>query len=439
MYKSFDRPHSDVQGPQLPHAPDGETAHSPPAPDRFGTLRSRPLLHASLVALLIGVATYGGLRTFGGSEAQAVAPPPANVTVSLPLQRTITEWDDYTGRFEASQSVEIRPRVSGQLVGVHFREGEVVRKGQLLFTIDPRPFAAALDEARARAAAASTQLALARSEFARAGRLIEAEAISQEDVDVLRAAVRSGEAGVAAAQAMVRSRALDLEFTRVRSPVTGRISDRRVDVGNLVGANEAMLTTVLALDPIHFTFDGSEALYLKGLRDRKAGTGTEQSVEIKLQDEADYSWTGKVDFTDNTVDPRSGTMRARAVIANPDYFLTPGMFGNMRLTSGGSAPALLVPDAAVRTDQARKIVLVVAKDGTVAAREVVPGPLVGGLRSIRSGLKPSDRVVIQGVQFAAPGSKVNPRPGKITLAAPADRAALPVVTTAASQATLSAR
>lgn len=437
MYKSFDRPHSDVQGPQLPHAPDAETTQSPPAPGRLGTLRSRPLLHAGLAALLLGGVTYAGLHTFGGSEAQAVAPPPPNVTVSLPLQRTITEWDDYTGRFEASQSVEIRPRVSGQLVGVHFREGEVVRKGQLLFTIDPRPFAAALDEARARAAAASTQLALARSEFARAGRLIDAEAISQEDVDVLRAAVRSSEAGVAAAQAMVRSRALDLEFTRVRSPVTGRISDRRVDVGNLVGANEAMLTTVLALDPIHFTFDGSEALYLKGLRDRKAGTGAEQSVEIKLQDEADYSWTGKVDFTDNTVDPRSGTMRARAVIANPDYFLTPGMFGNMRLTSGGSAQALLVPDAAVRTDQARKIVLVVAKDGTVAAREVVPGPLVGGLRSIRAGLKPSDRVVIQGVQFAAPGSKVNPRPGKITLAAPADRAALPVVSTSASQATLS--
>lgn len=439
MYKSFDRPSPDVQGPDLPLAPDTETPHSAPAPGRFGTLRSRPLLHAGLVALLIGVATYGGLRTFGGSEAQAVAPPPANVTVSLPLQRTITEWDDYTGRFEASQSVEIRPRVSGQLIGVHFREGEVVRKGQLLFTIDPRPFAASLDEARARVAAASTQLALARSEFARAGRLVEAEAISQEDVDALRAAVRSGEAGVAAAQAMVRSRALDLEFTRVRSPVTGRISDRRIDVGNLVGANEAMLTTVLALDPIHFTFDGSEALYLKGLRDGKAGAGTPQSVEIKLQDEADYSWTGKVDFTDNTVDPRSGTMRARAVIANPDYFLTPGMFGNMRLTSGGSTPALLVPDAAVRTDQARKIVLVVAKDGTVAAREVVPGPLVGGLRSIRSGLKPSDRVVIQGIQFAAPGSKVNPRPGKITLAAPADRAALPVVATAASQATLSVR
>ena len=192
-----------------------------------------------------------------------------------------------------------------------------------------------------------------------------------------------------------------------------------------------------ALDPIYFSFDGSEALYLKGLRDKKEGGATEQQVEIRLQDEADYSWNGKVDFTDNAIDPRSGTMRSRAVIANPDYFLAPGMFGNMRLTNGGQRQALLVPDAAVRTDQARKIVYVVAKDGTVAVRPVQPGPLVGNLRSIRSGLKPDDQVVIQGIQFAMPGAKVNARPGKIKppVAAPTTAP----VEAAASQATFSAR
>jgi RND family efflux transporter MFP subunit len=248
--------------------------------------------------------------------------------------------------------------------------------------------------------------------------------------------MRAAEAGVAAAQAIVRQRALDLEFTRIRAPITGRISDRRVDVGNIVAANETALTSLLALDPIHFSFEGSEALYLKSLRDRDQGNAGQQ-VEIKLQDESEYGWKGRVDFTDNALDPRSGTMRGRAVIANPDYFLAPGMFGNMRLTSGGERTALLVPDGAVRTDQARKIVFVVGADGTVAARPVEPGPLVGGLRSIRSGLSPSDRVVISGVQFAMPGAKVNARPGRIVR--PAAAPALRPVEASASQATLAAR
>ena len=389
-----------------------------------------------LVALLLLATAAAGTWLASGSEAQADAPPPPNVTVSTPLQRAVTEWDDYTGRFEASQAVEIRPRVSGQLVAVHFHDGDIVKKGQLLFTIDQRPFQAALAEANARAASAQTQLALARSEYARAARLVSDEAVSQEEVDTLRAAAKSAEAAVAAAQASVRSRQLDLDFTQIRAPNTGRISDRRVDVGNLVGANESLLTTLLALDPIYFRFDGSEALYLKGLRERGRDTASQQ-VEIRLQDEAGYSWRGKVDFTDNAIDPRTGTMRGRAVIANPDYFLAPGMFGNMRLTSGGTAQALLVPDAAVRTDQARKVVFVVAADGTVSARAVEPGPMVGGLRSLRGGLKPDERVVIQGMQFAQPGSKVNARPGRIE--PPVQMAAAaPTQIPNASQATLAA-
>lgn len=391
---------------------------------------------AIAAGLLIGT-TAIGLYSFGGSEAQAGPPPMPTVTISLPLNRSITEWDDYTGRFEASQSVDIRPRVSGQLTGVHFNDGDIVRKGQLLFTIDQRPFQAALGEARAKAAEAQTRLALAQSEYARAARLIDDEAVSQEEVDSLRAAMQTGAASVAAAQAVVRQRALELEFTQVRSPVTGRISDRRIDVGNLVTPGESVLTTVLALDPIHFTFDGSEALYLKGMRGKAGGEASEQQVEIRLQDEADYGWQGKVDFTDNAIDPRSGTMRSRAVIANPDYFLAPGMFGNMRLTDGGQRQALLVPDAAVRTDQARKIVYVVGRDGTVAVRPVQTGPLVGNLRAIASGLKPDEQVVIQGVQFVMPGAKVQTKPG--TLQPPATRKAPAPVEAAASQATLTAR
>jgi multidrug efflux system membrane fusion protein len=389
MYKSFpdrDPAKSDSEQPEVQpgniNTP-GEQKRLP-----WGVKRKT---QTGIAAALVVAAAFAGIKGFGGSEAQADAPPPPNVTVSQPLQRAITEWDDYTGRFEASQAVEIRPRVSGQLTAVHFKDGDIVQRGQLLFTIDQRPFLAALAEARARAASAQTQLALAHSEYARAARLVSDEAVSQEEVDSLRAAMRSGEAGVAAAQAQVRSRQLDLEFTQVRSPVTGRISDRRVDVGNLVGANDSMLTTVLALDPIYFTFDGSEALYLKGLRDRQKDGGAQQ-VQIKLQDEADYSWTGKVDFTDNAIDPKSGTMRGRAVIANPNYFLAPGMFGNMRLTDGGSAQAMLIPDAAVRTDQARKVVFVVAKDGTVSVRPVVPGPLVGGAEGRRSRRHPGPAI-----------------------------------------------
>jgi len=419
--------------------PKDESQPAPVTPDkrnRWQRLSKRT--QGGLAVVSLGVLALAGVQFFGGSKAQADAPPLANVTVAQPLERGIVEWDDYVGRFEASQSVEIRPRVSGQLQSIHFKDGDIIRKGQLLFTIDQRPFQAALNEARARSASARTAQTLAQSELARATRLINDEAVSQEEVDSLRAALDSAQAGVAAADAVVRQRALDLEFTNVRSPIAGRISDRRVDIGNLVAANQSMLTTVLALDPLYFSFDGSEASYLKSLRDRQQRGETAEQVEIRLQDEAGYNWKGRVDFTDNAIDPRSGTMRGRAVVANPNYFLAPGMFGNMRLTSGGTREALLVPDAAVRTDQARKVVFVVAKDGTVAARPVTPGPLVGGLRSIRDGLKQDDRIVIQGIQFAMPGSKVNARAGKIEPPALDTPSRAPVMQPA-SQATLASR
>ena len=378
--------------------------------------------------LLFAVTRWWG----GGSEAAPPSPPA--VTVSTPLSRLVTDWDGYVGRFAASQAVEVRPRVSGQLVAIHFRDGDIVKRGQLLFTIDPRPFQAALAEAQAQVSSASTGLALARSEFVRASRLIPDQAVSAEEVDSLRARVQSAQAQLAAAQAQVRSRQLNVEFASIRAPVTGRISDRRVDIGNLVAGDSAAsattLTTINALDPIYFSFDGSEALYLKHRRQNQQG----QDVEIRLQDEPDYRWRGRVDFTDNAIDNGSGTIRGRAVIANPDYFLVPGMFGNMRLGGGTPRQALLVPDAAVVTDQARKVVYVVTGDGTVRMQPVQIGALVDGLRIIRSGLKPKDRVVIKGTQFAQQGQKVQPVAGRII--PPRAPASAGVTSEPSSQATI---
>jgi len=377
----------------------------------------RKLGWIALIAGAIALAWY----LLGRSPVPAAAPPPPVVTIATPLEREITEWAELIGRFEASRSVELRPRVSGQVTGVHFTDGQFVRAGQRLFTIDPRPYTAALAEAQAGIATTRSDLALARSDLERALRLVEDDAVSQSEIDALRARVAAGQAALAAAQARVRSRELDVEFTTVRAPISGRISDRRVDAGNLVAAGEGagatLLTTINAIDPLYFTFEGSEALFL---RTRREGLDSAAPVDIKLQDEADYNWHGTLDFTDNGLDQRSGTIRARAVVRNADGFLAPGMFGNMRLASGEAQPALLVPDTAVQTDQTRKLLLVVDREGKVAAKEVELGPLVDGLRVVRSGLSRSDQVVIDGTQMAMPGMTVNPRRGRIT--APADSA-----------------
>jgi multidrug efflux pump subunit AcrA (membrane-fusion protein) len=339
---------------------DTDGANEVAAPDeaRSGTRWRKGAFVAAPLALLLG-----GLVIANREAPPPPAPPVPTVTVAQPLVRDVNQWDDYVGRFEASRSVEVRPRVSGQITAVHFTDGQTVRKGQILFTIDPRPFAAALAEARAGLASAQSDLALARADLGRAQRLLDDQAVSRSEVDRLQARVRAAEAAVAGAQA--------------------------------------------------------------------------SSVEIRLQDEADYRWKGRLDFTDNGLDPKSGTIRGRAVLDNPGMFLTPGMFGNMRLANGGTVKALLVPDAAVQTDQARKIVLVVGKDGTVAAKPVAVGALIDGLRVIRSGLTPQDRVVIAGTQIAAPGAKVQVRAGKVTperiAQAPAIGAPLP------NQATFAAR
>ncbi|HEX8448431.1 MAG TPA: efflux RND transporter periplasmic adaptor subunit [Allosphingosinicella sp.] len=374
----------------------------------------------------------------GDPPLAAAAASTPSVTVALPLERRINQWDDYVGRFEASRTVEVRPRVSGQIVGVHFTDGAIVRQGQLLFTLDSRPFDASLAEARAGVATARSELALAETNLARARRLLAEEAVSPSSVDQLSAMVRTARAALGAAQARVQARALEVEFTRIRAPIGGRISDSQTDPGNLVSGGDnsgTMLTTINALDPIHFTFDVPESLHLKAARQMRAGQGS-PAAEIRLQDEPGYNWHGRLDFVDNGISRNSGTIRARAVVRNPDYFLTPGMFGNMRLGDGGTTSALLVPDSAIRTDQARKILLVVGPGNVVAAKPVETGPLVGGLRVIRSGIAATDRVVVQGLQIALPGTKVNARPTRIPDGAASPGATAPAATPRASEATL---
>ncbi|TCP99482.1 RND family efflux transporter MFP subunit [Sphingomonas sp. PP-F2F-A104-K0414] len=396
-------------------ANDADVVSSPPA-DRH----RRPVWQRGAM-VLVPIALLGavGVKLFDHPDAAMAAPPPASVTVASPLVRQVSEWDDYVGRFAPSRTVEIRPRVAGEVTGIHFRDGEIVSKGQLLFTIDSRPFAAALAEAHANVASARSALSLARTDLGRAQRLVADEAVSAGEVDALRGRLEAAQAALAAAQARERARALDVGFTQVRAPIGGRISDRRVDAGNQVAGGEGtggtVLTTINALDPIYFTFDGSEALYLKTQRARQPGA-TPAAVEIQLQDETEHRWKGKLDFTDNGLDQRSGTIRGRAVLANPGYFLTPGMFGNMRLASAGTRQALLVPDDAVQTDQARKVLLTIDAKNVVSQKPVELGPVVDGLRIVRSGIGPNDRIIIQGTQMAMPGATVAPKAGRILVA-----------------------
>lgn len=353
-------------------------------------------------------------------------PPPAAVLVSAPLQRDIVDWDEFVGRFEAIEQVEVRPRVSGHIQSIGFRDGEIVKKGQLLFVVDPRPYQAALAQARADLASAEAQAVNAKVELERAKALLDKGFVSKSTYDGRVAQQRSADAAVAAAHAQVQARQLDVSFTRVTSPISGRVSDHRVDVGNLVaasGGEATLLTTVVSLDPIHFAFTGSEAVYLKYQRANEAGTRTSSRyasnpVDIQLQDETGFNWHGRMDFVDNAMDTGSGTIRGRAVVPNPELLLTPGMYGRMRLLGSGAYKALLIPDSAVMADQSDKVVMVAGQGDTVQPRKVTLGPIVDGLRVIRTGLQPHDRVIIEGQQRVRPGMKVAPKAGRIVATAP---------------------
>lgn len=389
------------------------------------------------VSAMIAAALYGCSK----SEA-AGPPPPAPVTVANPLQERIVDWDDFTGRFEATQQVDVRARVGGYIQSVHFRDGDYVQRGQLLFTLDPRPAQAALAAAQAQVAQANAQIALARTNLTRSQGLLASQAVSQAEVDANTGALRTAEANVAAAQANVRSAQLQVEFTRVTAPVSGRASNRRTDPGNLVAGGSSaadVLTTIVSSSPIWFVFDGSEATLLKYQRQVRAGKGA--PVRIRLQDEAEFGHAGTLDFTDNSIDPSSGTIRLRAVIQNGDGFLKPGMFGQVRVAGAGAYDALLVPDSAVSAGADQRTVAVVAADGTVTPRPVVLGPLIDGLRVIRSGITAQDRVIINGgSRVQQPGQKVKANPGRITHTPTANAAPVtyaPPAATATSASALS--
>lgn len=359
----------------------------------------------------------------GDSSGQATATPPP-VTVATPLQKTITEWYEFTGRFEAIESVEVRARVAGYVKAVAFTDGDLVEEGQPLFVIDPRPYEAVVAQAKAQLESAKAGVELADSELRRAEELVERATVSRSTYDQRLREKRVAEATVATAEATLREAELDLGFTEVNAPISGRISDRRVDVGNLVTGdpNATLLTTIVALDPIHFVFDMSESDFLGYQRAVAAGQlpgardGTTE-VQLRLPDEPDgETWPrqGRMNFVDNRIDENAGTVRARAMLSNKDQFILPGQFGRLRLPGSPEYEAMLIPDSAIVTDQSSKIVMVVAEDNTVQPKVIRPGPsYAGGLRIIREGLAPDDRIVINGLMRVRPGAKVDPQPGLI--------------------------
>lgn len=365
-------------------------------------------LRGRTLAVLLAV----GLAACSQAEEQPAPPPVLPVTVATPVAQQVVDWDEFVGRFEAPQSVDVRPRATGYVQDAHFRDGQFVRAGQLLFTIDARASQAALAQSQAQLARAQATLANARTELARSRTLAAQQAASTEEVEQRQAAVRTAEADVAAARAAIRAQQLNVGFTRVLAPISGQVGERRIDPGNSVTADQTVLTTIVSANPLHFTFEGSEALLLKYQR-QNTGSTTGSPVRIRLQDEASYVHAGRLDFIDPVVNSSAGTVRARAVVPNPTGFLKPGMFGNLRLAASEPYSALLIPDEAVVTDAARRVVYVVDRSGTVIARPVVLGPLNGNLRVVRSGLSPQDRVIIDGVQRARPGQKVKPQPGPI--------------------------
>lgn len=353
-------------------------------------------------------------------ESSAPAPPPPPVTVANPIAKQITEWDEFTGRFVPVETVEVRARVSGLVSTTYFREGQMVKRGDLLFVIDREPFEIAVARATAEVRQAEARLALAINEVKRAEPLVARNTIPQSEFDSRLSRQREAEGQLQQTKAALRATELDLKWTEVRAPISGRISDTRVDPGNLISGgqpNSTLLTTIVSLDPIHFEFEASEADYLKYTRLASSGRrissrDAQNPVAVRLSDEGDFVHKGKMDFVDNVLDPNSGTIRGRAVFENGSLLLLPGVFGRLRLF-GGESDALLIPDSAIASDLASRIVMVVADDGTVSQKVVTLGPIIDGLRVVRSGLSADDRIIIAGLQRARPGQKVTPEPGKI--------------------------
>jgi multidrug efflux system membrane fusion protein len=377
----------------------------------FTPARRRVVLRAVASVLLLA-AVVACTR----AQAQPAGPPPPKVTVATVLERSVTEWDEFTGRLEAVDAVAVRPRVSGYVSKVTFTEGAVVRKGDLLFQIDPRPFQAEVDRLRAERSRADAVVDRADSELQRADRLRAENAMSREEFDRRSAFARESKAQVAAVTAGLAAAELNLEFTRVTAPISGRVGRAIVTEGNLVstGPGDAtLLTTLVSIDPIHAHFDADESIFLKyeelarqGLRQN--ARSAKQPIEMELAGETSYPRQGELDFLDNRLDPSTGTIRGRALFRNPTGDLTPGLFVRLRLPGTSKYAGLLIQDRAVGTDLDKRFVFVVKPDRTIEYRPVTLGPLVDGLRVVRDGLQPGDQIVVNGLQRVRPGSTVDP-------------------------------
>jgi membrane fusion protein, multidrug efflux system len=367
--------------------------------------------------LIVLAGLLAGCGEKQAAPAAAAAPP---VTVAQPVKRTVTDWDEFTGRFDAVQQVQVRPRVGGFITAVEFRDGAFVGAGDLLYLIDARPFEAVATQAEGQLSDARAKVELGKRELDRALTLQQSQNVADNIVDQRRQALQAARAAETQAEGVLKAAQLNVEFTHVTAPIGGRVSRHLVDIGNLVQGSEGsstLLTSIVSLDPIYIYFDIDEATYLKYNRlwfagKRPSSRDTANPVEVTLTGETKPSRNGTINFLDNQLDVSTGTLRGRAVIPNQDLSILPGQFGRVRLIASAPYEALLVPDAAIATDQARKIVFVVKDDNTVEAKPVTLGPLDEGLRVVREGLKPEDRIIVDGLQRARVGAKVTPRDAK---------------------------
>jgi RND family efflux transporter MFP subunit len=355
--------------------------------------------------------------------AQAAAPPPPPVTVSAPVQREVAGWTRFIGQFSAVDAVDLRAQVSGYLTEIHFTDGQLVHQGDLLFVIDPRPFEIQLQQANAQYQSAIAQLDLANRQLQRTTELQRSDFASRDLLDQRLQAQRAAAASVQQAEAAIHSAQLSLEFSRIVAPFSGRIGAHQVSTGALVNggnaANSTLLATIVSLDPIHLDFDMSEADYLAWNRYQetaRSGGSVDRTVEASLSDEQDGARRGVLDFVDNQMDRSSGTIHARASLPNPDLMIAPGEFASLRVPTAPKRSVLLVPDVALVTDQSNKLVMTVAADGTVVPKRVQTGQMADGMRIITAGLTPGDRVIVNGLVRARPGTKVTPQFARTSLA-----------------------
>lgn len=397
------------------------------AAEKGGSLSSwmgRRLLFAALAVIGVVGLSYWFMASpqQAGSGLTQAANPPLPVSVAKPLVKTLREWSIFTGQFEAENSVEIRARVSGYLESVNFTDGQLVKKGDLLFVIEPRPFEIALDAAKAQLSQAEAELDLAKVQLERTAELRKKDFASAQSFDERAAEVKNANASRDSARAAVDQAQLSLDYTRVLAPVSGRVGRHEVSIGNLIvgGTGETtLLTTIVSLDPIWLTFNVSEGdamAYKRLIQKGEVESARDSSIKVQCQlmDETDWPLTGTIDFVDNQFSRTSGTIRVRAVFANPDLFISPGQFGRVRVPLSQEKPTMLVPDAAVVTDQSTKLLFTVDEEGTVVPKPVALGTVVdGGLRVVRSGITPEDNVIISGLLRARPGEKVTPEPTEI--------------------------